>query len=272
MKIIMEPTVTVVGYSKFVEHPKYKIPPDGSDAVKIGAFAAKGCYDSYGEHGRANTANQEAVRESRHGSVLEHSTVSLFIEGITRGCSLELNRHRPISISQRSTRYTKEEDSEIVLDPYYAALFRKHNFKFHPDKKTIIGTYDPQYIEEYKLIRTHFENFIQCVEQYKYEVETLINLNPNKLTGFDLRKWARGKARNSLPHGLETRGTWTSNHRGWRWFVELRSERHAEPEIRRLANHIFEAVKTVAPECYEDFENNGVYDGIIEWKPRHSKI
>ena len=285
MQIILEPTVTVVGHSTFVEHPIYKIPADGDDATKLGSFAAKGCYDSYGESGRANEANQDAVIESLHGSVLEHGTVSLFIEGVTRGLTLELNRHRTFAISQRSTRYTKEEDAAIVLDPYYSELFTRHKIVRNPHNPLLsskIGgwgqegkeTYNDDSIidKEISLIATHLNYAESAINEYQREVEMLIELNPNKLDGFDLRKWARGKARNILPHALETRGTYTNNHRGWRWFIEARSSRHAEPEIRRLAHHVICALRTVAPLYYQDFEINEIVDGIPEYVPIHKKV
>jgi thymidylate synthase (FAD) len=276
MKILLGPAVNVVGVTEFIDHPVYQIPDDGCDADRLGAFAAKGCYDSYGETGRSNVANQEAVIDSMHGSVLEHFHISFFIEGITRGLSLELNRHRPFNISQRSTRYTKEEDSSIVLDPYYASIYRKYKSVIRQLDSAwvpIVGTLeDPVENAEYNLILEFLNSSSESIDAYSTQVERLINLNPNKLTGFDLRKWARGKARNLLPHGLETRGTWTNNLRGLRWFVEVRSERHAEPEIRVLANEIFLRCRKIAPTHFADFENIGTYDGIPEWATTHHKI
>ena len=48
MKVITDCQVEVVGVPHFLDHPIYKIPPDGTDAERLGAFAAKGCYDAYG--------------------------------------------------------------------------------------------------------------------------------------------------------------------------------------------------------------------------------
>jgi thymidylate synthase (FAD) len=97
-------------------------------------------------------------------------------------------------------------------------------------------------------------------------------MNPLNLTGFDKRKWARGKARNILPHALETRITYTGNLRAWRWFIESRSDRHAEPEIRRLANVVLTTLRNEAPLYFEDFVNMGDYDGIPEWVPEFRKV
>lgn len=254
MRIITAPVVTVVGHSTFIEHPTYKVPADGEEMVRLGAFAAKGCYDSYGEDGRNCLDNQRGIIAHRHGSVAEHMTISVFIEGVTRGLTLELNRHRHLAISQRSTRYTKEEDAAIVLEPYYARIFE------------LGGTQ-----EEIKLVDSHIDAAEASIKQYQKEVHLLEELNPLDLTGFDLRKWARGKARNILPHSLETRGTWTGNLRAWRHIIETRSSRYAEPEIRRLIQHIFEAISPLAPVYFEDYEVEFV-KGLPEYTTKYGKI
>lgn len=255
MKIITEPRVEVIAHTTFVGHPSYSIPLGGDDAVRTCAFAAKGCYDSFGASGRSNTENQSVIIASRHGSVLEHFSISLFIEGITRALSLELNRHRHFAISQRSTRYTAEEDASIVLDPYYARL----------REKAILSD------EENELLHGHLQSCGDSVWAYQREVKRLIELNPNQLSGTDLRKWARGKARNLLPHALETRGTWTGNLRAWRHFIEIRSERYAEAEIRRLAAAVFEAIQPIAPLYFEDYRGV-VVDGYPEFQTEHRKV
>lgn len=276
MKVITNPTVTIVGTTEFREHPEYKIPWNKSDALSLTSFAAKGCYDSFGEFGRSCEDNQLAILNHGHGSVLEHYHISLFIEGITRSLSLELNRHRTFNISQRSTRYTAEEDSAIVLDPYFSELFDKYK-PVCKCNECGVGCWRLTNIEnvnfnEANLLLDHLNSCVNSIEDYERQVEQLTELNPNNLTGFELRKWARGKARNLLPHALETKGVWTNNIRGWRWFVELRSERHAEPEIRRLADAVLLELRKVAPFHFEDFESGGVVDGIQEWVPLYQKV
>jgi thymidylate synthase (FAD) len=270
MKIITEPKVTLVAKQQFLGHPDYPIPSDGNDAVKIGAFAAKGCYDSFGETGRANEANQLAILEHQHGSVLEHITFTLFIEGITRALSLESNRHRQLAVSQRSTRYTAEEDAAIVLEPHFAGLYKKYEpWLTDPDKDDITPDFN---LDELNFIAAHLSSMQMAFDAYNRDVAWLMHMNPLELKGFDLRKWARGKARNVLPHALETRITYTGNVRAWRWFIESRSDKHAEPEIRRLAESILEVLKKEAPIYFTDFYAAEVYDGMRVWKPLHRKV
>ena len=288
MKFLMEPSVEVIAESRFIGHSKYQIPDDGDDATKIGAFAAKGCYDSYSPTGRSNVENQRAIMEHRHGSVMEHATVSLFIEGITRGLTLELNRHRSFAISQRSTRYTKEEDSYMVMDPHYEALV-KSVAESHPDSFSSIRQrpddvmfswsdmdlyWDSEAIfdSDCETVALYVDSCANGLREYSTTVSLLEESNPSNLSGFDLRKWARGKARNLLPHALETRGTWTNNHRGWRWVIESRSDIHAEPEIRRLVYHIYQELNKRYPVYYDDFKFTRMYDGVPCLVPTYSKV
>jgi thymidylate synthase (FAD) len=275
MKIITQPTVRVIGKTIFLNDPdpEYQIPSDGTDAERLGAYAAKICYSSFGADGRSVHDNQQAVIESQHGSVLEHAHVSLRISGITRAASLELNRHRPFNISQRSTRYTKEEGGTIVLEPKYAdwyALIQPWYDEVGQEWVCPVSIWNGS--DEEELLLEFLEFNRHSFINYKHQVDILMELNPSNLTGFNLRKWARGKARNLLTHSLETEGVWSNNYRGLRWFVELRSERHAEPEIRRLANHVYATVVELAPTYFEDFEVTEIVDGIPELKPKYSKI
>lgn len=274
MRIITQPKVTLVGQSTFIPHPDYDIPDETNQALAMTAFSAKACYDSFGKDGRSCEDNQRAILEHAHGSVLEHYHISLFIEGITRGLSLELNRHRTFNISQRSTRYTAEEDASFVLDPYYATLYDKYDITFDDSNNIFHSGEDVAGFDwrELTLIRDHLESLKMSQQEYEAQVTTLMELNPQGLEGFALRKWARGKARNLLPHALETRGTWTNNIRGFRWFLESRSSRHAEPEIRVLADNVLSTLRTVSPVHFEDFTSAGVFDGIHEWVPTYSKV
>lgn len=273
MNIITAPIVSIFSKPTFISNSDYVIPNDGDDFTKIGSFAAKGCYDSYGDSGRPNIENQKSILEHRHGSVLEHIVIGLHISGITRGLSLELNRHRTFSISQRSTRYTKEEESNLVLEPYYASLYKKYEYLL---KQDTIGVYvNKSEINvngnmELQLLLNHLNSAFNSFESYKSEVKILESLNPENLIGFDLRKWARGKARNILPHGLETQGCWSNNVRGWRWFIECRSDIHAEPEIRRLAYEIYKILRFELPVYFEDFKESE--DDIPQLTTEYHKI
>ena len=236
----------------FNPHPVYELPHHGVPAENIVAMAGKVCYDSYGIDGRGVPEHIDSLVSSRHHSVLEHVHVGIFIEGISRGCSHEIVRHRMFNYSQRSTRYTAEGDAAIVLDPYYA------------DANDRIGRPDGiATAAEIDLLDEFVTSCRASLDAYASQVGRLTALNPLNLTGRDLRKWCRGKARQLLPHALETRMVMTGNLRAWRHFLLMRTSRHAEAEIRRLADAIWTLLVPVAPNSFDDLDDQQV-DGYCE--------
>lgn len=231
MKIITKPSVHVLAIPLFNSHPQYMIPPGGTMAEQLITHAGKGCYDSYGPDGRSISEHIHNLMESKHWSVLEHANISLFIEGISRGCSHEIVRHRHFSFSQRSTRYTSEEDAAIVLEPYIAYLYDKQD-------KTM---------DEAAIVNGYIRACEVSLREYANLTRWLMEANPNGYGGRDLRKWARGKSRQILPHALETRMTMTGNIRTWIEFFQKRISPHAEAEICQLAETIRDTILPCSP-------------------------
>lgn len=255
MKVITQPTVTLVSAPSFYPHPRYELPPDGAAGERLIATAGKVCYDSYGVDGNPVEKHVRSLVASGHHSVLEHVHIGVFIEGISRGCSHELVRHRMFNFSQRSTRYTAEDDAAIVLEPYYAELWgllqddgRRHLLRHN----------------ETLLIRQFVEEAARSLATYAEQVRLLEDLNPLQLAaGRELRKWCRGKARQNLTHALETRLVMTGNVRAWRHFLVMRTSRHAEAEMRRLAHHVYDVVALIAPIAFSDLAGELV-GGFVE--------
>jgi thymidylate synthase (FAD) len=259
VKIITEPKVTLVSFPSYTPHPVYQLPPHEQAGENIIAMAGKVCYDSYGLDGNAVERHIKTLVDSGHHSVLEHVHVGLFIEGISRGCSHEIVRHRMFNYSQRSTRYTAEDDAAIVLDPYYADIYLRSNEPGYP----VVA-------REVELLKTFLYGCEGGLAAYRRSVELLsgwsedsreqqgIPLNPR-----DYRKWCRGKARQLLPHAAETRMVMTGNLRAWRHFLVMRSSRHAEAEIRRLAAAVWAIIRPLAPSVFADMIAEDV-GGFVE--------
>lgn len=259
--VITEPGVTLLSHPVFSPHPRYAVPLHKYQSESLIAHAGKGCYDSYGLDGRSVGEHIESLMVSRHGSVLEHANVSVFIEGISRGLSHELVRHRAgFAYSQRSTRYTKEDDAACVLEPYYAMIYLAMQAGF----EQVEGA---RY-----LVESQLDLFRLSLDHYKSHVSTLISLNKDEMDPKDLRKWARGKARQLLPHSLETRLTVTANLRAWRFFFEQRGSKYAEPEIRRLACAIFLVIQPLAPNVFSDFRMAPEVYGVGELSNTLTKV
>lgn len=271
MNWITDPSVHVLSAPQFFPHPEYLLPSSmgkfsGTPSEQLIAHAGKGCYDSYGVEGRSIEEHIRSLRSTRHGSVFEHACISVFITGISRGCSHEIVRHRAgFSYSQRSTRYTKEDDAAFVLEPYYAELQRKQYYHVRT-----AGEPSSLDLDEASLLGGFKLQYQSSLEAYKRAVETLMEVGTGN--GVARRKWARGKARQLLPHALETRMTMTGNLRAWRFFLEERSSQFAEPEIRRLAMHIMQAIEPYAPVVFEDMVLGEFIDGFPYYKPEVAKV
>src|SRR6476646_638387 len=68
--------------------------------------------------GRTTADYLRNILRQGHGSVFEHSTYVMLIEGISRSCSHELVRHRAgWGYSQLSQRYVDESHAAFVMPP-----------------------------------------------------------------------------------------------------------------------------------------------------------
>jgi thymidylate synthase (FAD) len=253
--ILTGPSVRLLSQPAFAPHPKYEVPGHEHGAESLIATAGKVCYDSYGLDGNPVKQHVENLMRSGHHSVVEHVHVGVFIEGITRGCSHEIVRHRMFNYSQRSTRYTAEEDAAIVLDPWYAEIFR-------------LVVSDSE-VESAKInaLNEFVDSARRAIDDYRSHVKNLEQLAPIAIHPRERRKWCRGKARQLLPHALETRMVMTGNLRAWRHFFLMRTARGAEAEIRRLAGVIFDLVEPLAPSVFAGLDRE-VVGGIVELTER----
>lgn len=93
--------------------------PGMEDSDALAEFAGRVCYDSFGKGRKTNQEYLANILDKQHYSVVEHGSVTFFLEGISRACSHEIVRHRHLSFSQRSQRYCTEID--FVLHPGLSA-------------------------------------------------------------------------------------------------------------------------------------------------------
>lgn len=217
----------------------------GTDLARLTECAGRTCYDSYGA-GRPSADYHQHILEVGHGSVLEHASISFYLDGISRGCSHELVRHRAgTAISQRSTRYVDESESSWAFHPLIGKYAEAHGLS--PD---VI----PMYAAELQAsAQTAYNKMVQDMQLW------LVSKGIDKATA---RKQARGAARGLLGNALITSMVWTANLRALRNVIEQRASPHADAEIRLLANRLYECAKLVAPEFFSDYEKVECPDGV----------
>jgi thymidylate synthase (FAD) len=217
-------------------------------AEELCETAGRVCYMSFAKpRPGGNAVYLGHIKESGHGSVLEHAVWNLLITGVSRTLTHELIRHRSgFSYSQLSQRYVDESAAEYVEPEIIAA---------DPDLHAI---------------------FLEAVghahQAYIRLAEALAERMKDEADRTARRKAARQAARCVLPNATETKIFVTANARAYRNFVEQRGSRHAEPEIRKLANKLLDVLQRESPNLFSDYERVPLPDGTVEICTKYRKV
>src|SRR5215472_18131644 len=121
MYFYSEPVLTLISRPSFSgpEHLPVNWQGESTDGERLAEFAGRLCYMS--QHNPAKRATREYldnIKKQGHGSVLEHATYSILLEGVSRSLTHELVRHRAgFAYSQLSQRYVDESDAAFVVPP-----------------------------------------------------------------------------------------------------------------------------------------------------------
>ena len=227
-----EPRVTVLARPVFTgpAHLPVNWLGESSDGERLAEFAGRLCYMSQKNPANRTTRDYlENIKRQGHGSVLEHATYSLLLEGVSRSLTHELVRHRAgFAYSQLSQRYVDESTASFVVPP------------------AIIGD---------DSLESAWRSQIEDAQRaYVALVEELMTRYAWVTDKVHRRKMAREAARGVLPNSTETKIVATANARAWRTMLELRSSEGAELEIRRAAVEILRVLKAEAPGFFSDFD------------------
>ena len=203
---------------------------DSSDGERLAEFAGRLCYMSQRNPAGRNTRDYlENIKRQGHGSVLEHASYSLLLEGVSRSLTHELVRHRAgWAYSQLSQRYVDESEANFVVPPAMLG------------DEGMIATWREQ-------VETAQHAYVSLVEQLMERYSWVADK-------VHRRKMAREAARAVLPNSTETKIVATANARAWRTMLELRSSEGAELEIRRCAIAILRVLQQEAPGFFSDFD------------------
>lgn len=229
---IHEPTITLLARPAFAEpsHLPVNWIGESTDGERLSEFAGRLCYMSQRNPASRSTRDYiENIKRQGHGSVLEHATYSLLLEGVSRSLTHELVRHRAgFAYSQLSQRYVDESEANFVVPP------------------AIIGD---------ERLETAWREQIESAQRtYVLLVEELMKRYAWVADKVHRRKMAREGARGVLPNSTETKIVVTANARAWRTMLELRSSEGAELEIRRAAVAVLRVLSAEAPALFSDFE------------------
>lgn len=224
----------------------------GSDCARLIECAGRTCYSSYGR-GRSSENYHRHLLEVGHGSVLEHASISFFISGVSRGLTHELVRHRVgVAISQRSTRYCDESESEWAWHP----LIRKYLAGNPPLAERVDDLT--------QAARIAYDDLVRFLQR---------ELEASGVDKLAARKQARGAARGALGNALATELIMTFNLRALRGVLEQRCSEFADAEIRLLFCEIYKLAKAECPEFFSDYEEVPCSDGLgFGLATKHRKV
>jgi thymidylate synthase (FAD) len=223
-----------------------------NDHELLTEFAGKSCYMSFDKSLNQNLTRtggrnnhdyiQQGIIKQKHGSVLEHSTVTFFLTNVSRVVTHELVRHRAgVAVSQTSGRYVRTDE----IDMYLPQILRG----------------SPEAVDVFR----------QAQSQMEQNIAKLSSLFGIDGQSFDLKKKLTSAFRRLAGNGQANHIVVTANHRAWRHIIEMRSSRHAEEEIRVVVADIANQLKARYPAIYADM-NSEVVDGIEEWTFEYSKV
>lgn len=299
IKIIREPSVYLVG--------KQIIPDDGMSAFLrdhgltwksdsdvpaevLAETAGRLCYMSFASpRPGGNSAYLEHIKEASHGSVLECAVFNFVLTGISRSLSHELIRHRAgTGFSQLSQRYVDESIAEYVLPPdlreeieagWNAWVSPWARCDFGRDEydclvsRVKVHQGEPDLTEEER-IGVEWLNAIATQHRAYVLISNYLAMKAEKkgLTRAEARKFARQAARSVLPNATETKIAFTANARALRNILEQRGSRHAEPEIRKLANKLLDVLQVESPNLFGDYRRVPLPDGTCEIETEFRKV
>ena len=196
-----------------------------TDPDVLAEGAGRQCYKSWSrpnEKTRSNADYLKHILEIDHTSIMEHSTATFRLTGVSRNLLVELTRHRHLSPSVVSQRYVDESFGEFIVPPEIEA---------DDSLKHVAEAMRKLHAEARQL--------------YSATVDVMMD------RGY-ARKNARQAARAILPGGHETEIIVTGNIRAWRHVIKMRYSLQADVEIREMARQMLMHLRQVAPNQVQD--------------------
>lgn len=228
-------------------------------AEVLSETAGRVCYMSFAKpRPGGNAAYLHHIKEVGHGSVLEHAVWNLLITGVSRTLTHELVRHRAgWGYSQLSQRYVDESVAEYVEPDMIA-----NDPELHAIWLDAVTHAHAAYVKLSKMLHERLADPTAAAA-------AMIPADADQTTK---RKSARQAARSVLPNATETKIFVTANARALRHFFEQRGSRHAEPEIRKLANAMHAVMAQASPSLFGDYERVALPDGTFELQTKYPKV
>lgn len=192
---VTEPTADLI---EFADERENLFTED--ERLFIVEFAGRNCYQSFNK-GRATKEYLENIIKQKHFSVLEHVNLTLEITDVPLYIMTEFIRHRHLSYSIKSLRYTEPRKDRVK------------NVAENEEQSRVID-----------------EIYFDCIEAYHHVITLDKRDVPIKIK-MEL-------ARTVLPLNVPTSMVVTGNIRSWREFLEKRDSPGADLQFQTLSKLI----------------------------------
>ena len=215
---------TVEASVEFINPPEYAVVLDTIEKV------GRTCYKS--EHLITEDSAEGFVRrliQRGHEAMIEHGSVTMrFIND--RGVSHEEVRHRIASFGQESTRYCNYSKDKFDGEVTYIDIERGMELDATVSKLPF----------EVKLAIIH-EWMVACLDAERHYMRMLeLGATPQI-------------ARSVLNNSTKTELCVTMNFREWRYFIRLRNDPTAHPQMREVAQQALDMLYEKYPVFFEEF-------------------
>jgi len=193
----------------------------------LAEFAGRNCYQSWDRPYPKTAQTQDYLKNiisQNHFSVMEHGSVTFYVEGVSRSLLAELTRHRHLSFSVVSQRYVDANDLAPVIPPIVDLLPVSDKSWTEADLK---------------------QHWNAGLEMYNNLVELFVEHGHK-------RKEAREAARAVLPNMTDSPMVVTGNIRAWRDVLTKRYHLAADKEIQGFAEEVLNHLRVLAPNCVQD--------------------
>lgn len=181
-----------------------------------------------------------------HFSVIEHAVISFLVQCFSHDVLVQLSRHRHLSLSVQSQRYTGQR----ILD--LASIISNGSDKDRIHSKTEklfyvrpIGEYTDRTGKMFCQTQANRIDELTSCEKAVIEYSQKVGNN----MPFEM-------ARNCLPQSIRQDFVVTMNARSLLHFCDLRMPKDAQPEIRILAFLMFEHFEKWMPEVADWYKKN----------------
>ena len=215
---------------------------DNTDSAQpVIEFAGRVCYHAFGCKNASTDSAEGYIRnilDQKHFSVLEHSSFTFYLTGISRADSQEIVRDRLFSFSQKSQRYVLEKTPyEISVHPAIYEVYTGEELDF----------FAADIEQGFDETKSSYDNF--------------------RILGLS-HKEASEAARQYIPNAAAVDMVVTGNARSWLEFISKRNHEAADRSLNYLAFQVWEALRKELPEVFS-YEAREIWDdAFAQAKPK----